>query len=42
MKHLPSVLLDIARYSDARADLALALYEVGKTDEAVKVCKHMS
>ena len=28
---------DIARYSDARADLALALYQLGKTDDAVKV-----
>ena len=30
-------LRDVPRYSDARADLALALYEVGRTDEAVKV-----
>ena len=36
------VLLDIARYSDARADLALALYEVGKTDDAVKVINSMT
>jgi tetratricopeptide (TPR) repeat protein len=30
-------LRDVPRYSDARADLALALYQVGRTDEAVKV-----
>jgi tetratricopeptide (TPR) repeat protein len=28
---------DVARYSDARANLALALYETGKTDDAIKV-----
>jgi hypothetical protein len=28
---------DIARYSDARADLALALYQLGNTEDAVKV-----
>ena len=29
---------DIERYSDAKANLALALYEQGRVDEAVKVC----
>jgi tetratricopeptide (TPR) repeat protein len=29
-------LRDVARYSDARANLALALYQVGRTDDAVK------
>lgn len=28
---------DVARYSDSRANLALALYETGKTDDAKKV-----
>lgn len=27
---------DVARYSDARANMALALYQVGRTDESVK------
>lgn len=30
-------LRDIPRYSDSRANLALALYELGKTDDALKV-----
>lgn len=33
---------DVPRYSDARADLALALYEVGRTDDAVKVSSSCS
>lgn len=30
---------DVARYSDARANYALALYQLDRTDEAVKVMK---
>ena len=30
-------LRDVPRYSDARANMALALYEVGQTDEAIKI-----
>lgn len=32
-------LRDIPRYSDARANYALALYQLGKQDEAVKVMR---
>eukprot|EP01041_Mallomonas_annulata_P009990 gene9990-20777_t len=34
-----NLLRDVARYSDAKANLALALYQEGRTEEAVKAMK---
>lgn len=34
-----NALRDVARYSDSRANLALALYETGRTEESIKVMK---